>query len=1041
MLWRLVAMAVLLSAVSGASNSHCDLACFLGNLTISLGGLSFPLGTIKTFDCTGLTLSQLSSTYVPPTSLSTAVHGLMIHCDLEVHIDVLGTYNLVATSEGSSLAAQMQFLVDNKTGLAGSSHLSSCDANIVFHVQVPNHPVFQTIVDLVKRIYGGRVGKLICGELSTLVDTDMTAVLRSINAALVPFLGAGGGPPPGAPNYGSSALNFTGNPLFGLVDFLLDDLIGANGPFGVNRIMAALTNGTGGWEIDFGENGTVVTTQSVGGLGNVTLGLYRISIAGLTSFDVLNLLVPRDSFSLDSRLELSSLELNVSFFVDTTVGMNGTTVEDPRGLFETGEVRFRASDLTVGLSLSAAIDRRNALTLNLDQLISPGCLAAMVMDGNVTQARLQFALQQLLVVAGSNKGQLEGSLDALIDNLLLLVVTSYNKVIPAFVNAVLLTPAVDAANAAIVANVFETPRPCVLQAVSTYSSSFPVNPTGAVAVLGGAAAAWFGVTALVVALHWARYSKAAQERDESASADEAEARRSSPSPPPPPLSDGAQVGLLSMHGSLNASGGDGAALLKYHRQIRPPPIGLDPQLWWIVKLAVPLLIIANIGLFVVSNTSVGASVFVYIHLGNDTITTSSLFSFTLANSVHDMWVAGVYPLSLIVAIFSGCWPYLKLLAMLLVWLAPVASKLRERILMVLDALGKWSLIDAFVLVFMMVAFRFRLVIPGSPLAQTATGDATIDLLVETDMGFYTFLLATMVSLVITHIILAVHRWLETKHSDSVAQKLLCKSNADDDKRSAVFQAEFPSGSGFKTVKATRRGVVTVALLLIASLGCVIGGALTDSFVFHFGGAAGAVFPYAGVQSDRRYSLVSLALALPGASLNENSFGVRWVQATFLVFAFVVPLCYLAVLLLLWLVPMRQKARLRVFNVAEILRAWSAMEVFVLSVIAALTELEQFAQFLVGDRCDFINPVLHKYFSSFLNGSDKCFDVTTTLTWGCWIMFVACVLYLAVGQVVMSLCHSIVYPDDEDDDDNAVRGEKKLSRKARFLIFLRMARVE
>jgi hypothetical protein len=41
------------------------------------------------------------------------------------------------------------------------------------------------------------------------------------------------------------------------------------------------------------------------------------------------------------------------------------------------------------------------------------------------------------------------------------------------------------------------------------------------------------------------------------------------------------------------------------------------------------------------------------------LTLPPLFDFTLANSVRDMWNAGVYPLAVLIAVFSGGWPYLK----------------------------------------------------------------------------------------------------------------------------------------------------------------------------------------------------------------------------------------------------------------------------------------------------------------------------------------------------------------------------------------------
>ena len=50
---------------------------------------------------------------------------------------------------------------------------------------------------------------------------------------------------------------------------------------------------------------------------------------------------------------------------------------------------------------------------------------------------------------------------------------------------------------------------------------------------------------------------------------------------------------------------------------------------------------------------------------------------------------------------------------------------------------------------------------------------------------------------------------------------------------------------------------------------------------------------------------------------------------------------------------------RTFVLAEVLNAWSALEVFVISIIAALLEISQFASFIVGDDCDPINKVISK----------------------------------------------------------------------------------
>lgn len=141
-----------------------------------------------------------------------------------------------------------------------------------------------------------------------------------------------------------------------------------------------------------------------------------------------------------------------------------------------------------------------------------------------------------------------------------------------------------------------------------------------------------------------------------------------------------------------------------------PCLALDPQIPFLVRFGIPVLLLSNIALFIASNTSVGASIYFILQLDNETFKSPSLFNFSLGGTVRDMWHAGVYPLALLIAVFSGAWPYIKLIAMLLCWLLPpriLKVKTRDSCLMLLDTLGKWSLIDAFVMILMAVAFRFK----------------------------------------------------------------------------------------------------------------------------------------------------------------------------------------------------------------------------------------------------------------------------------------------------------------------------------------------
>ena len=123
-------------------------------------------------------------------------------------------------------------------------------------------------------------------------------------------------------------------------------------------------------------------------------------------------------------------------------------------------------------------------------------------------------------------------------------------------------------------------------------------------------------------------------------------------------------------------------------------------LW--IRGTIPFILMSTLLLFTWSQTAVtGAAVTIQIQYSGTVIFHTDVFDFDLANSVKQMWQASVYPLSILIAVCSGGWPYLKCLLCLAAWCLPPAVlplKTRGTLLEALDALGKWSLVDSFVLV-------------------------------------------------------------------------------------------------------------------------------------------------------------------------------------------------------------------------------------------------------------------------------------------------------------------------------------------------------
>jgi hypothetical protein len=119
------------------------------------------------------------------------------------------------------------------------------------------------------------------------------------------------------------------------------------------------------------------------------------------------------------------------------------------------------------------------------------------------------------------------------------------------------------------------------------------------------------------------------------------------------------------------------------------------------RYLVPISILVVIVVLMASNLSVGATVDTVVSVQGRAFRLPPLFGFSLINTARDMFQARIYPLWFLVVGFSGVWPYAKLVMMLVMWTSPkhaLCTQRRGRLLLRLDALSKFSLVDTYVLV-------------------------------------------------------------------------------------------------------------------------------------------------------------------------------------------------------------------------------------------------------------------------------------------------------------------------------------------------------
>jgi hypothetical protein len=176
------------------------------------------------------------------------------------------------------------------------------------------------------------------------------------------------------------------------------------------------------------------------------------------------------------------------------------------------------------------------------------------------------------------------------------------------------------------------------------------------------------------------------------------------------------------------------------------------------KIVIPFLLWLITALFAFSNASIGAKVEIVARVTDKVVVQYALFEFSLTNTITDMWKGGVYPLAIVVLVWSGIWPYLKTLLMFAIWYVPptrLPRNHRRRLLLTLDVLGKWALIDMFLMNMMSVAFRFH--ISTSSFGALFKNLLVVDVNVTPEIGLFTFVTAVALSLFANHLLLAYHR--------------------------------------------------------------------------------------------------------------------------------------------------------------------------------------------------------------------------------------------------------------------------------------------
>jgi hypothetical protein len=149
----------------------------------------------------------------------------------------------------------------------------------------------------------------------------------------------------------------------------------------------------------------------------------------------------------------------------------------------------------------------------------------------------------------------------------------------------------------------------------------------------------------------------------------------------------------------------------------------------------------------------------------------------------------------------------------------------------------------------------------------------------------------------------------------------------------------PKGNhAWTIVQASTKGKFIVAILLALTMAFILLSTLINTVNFDVLGLTGLLM---GDSAHSEYGFVTIGTHAPyGGGENPNDPPIRMMEACYLLFGLIMPLMLIVLLSIAWFVPFNKFVHKQMAVYAEVLNAWSALDVFLVAVTACLLEIRQ-----------------------------------------------------------------------------------------------------
>eukprot|EP00934_Nitzschia_sp_Nitz4_P006129 Nitzschia sp. Nitz4//scaffold1_size375055//84702//86183//NITZ4_000233-RA/size375055-augustus-gene-0.663-mRNA-1//1//CDS//3329540916//6119//frame0 len=385
-----------------------------------------------------------------------------------------------------------------------------------------------------------------------------------------------------------------------------------------------------------------------------------------------------------------------------------------------------------------------------------------------------------------------------------------------------------------------------------------------------------------------------------------------------------------------------------------------------LRYGIPLFLLSALILLINADIGSGVSAEYLLYYNGEIYEHRRLLMVSIFNSVSKLWGNGSYPLAILIAITSVAWPYVKLLLTFYAWMAPYkVPRRRELFIEIIDALDKWSFVDIMVLVEIVVAFRTDAnLAPGVDLA----------IVIEAKWGFYGFVVASIMSLISTHVMLHYHRKLHYAHIH--AQEHACVE-AQSDTAGKDAPVSFKEKGGL-----SNRFMVLAFLGVVISVASYLVGCFVSIYRVYESRATGSI--------PKDYSIVSVGSAFPESQRNPQAAGIIFVQVMWFLLGVAMPVLCSVLFGVLYFVPLNKVWTERIFFFGEMSFAWSCAEVLLISTVVSVAQMPTFGDGLIQANCT------------------ACYEVDTEILPQLAFLVVGSVFNVAVNVWLFRKAHHVIF---------------------------------